>query len=290
MPITQDQLRSLAGGGGNVVSSAGEKIGGIGQIYLDDATGEPDFVTVKSGLFGSAQSFVPLQGAEARGDDVVVAYDKDTVKGAPRVDDDGSIAPEEEQQLFAYYGIRGRATTGPVDGLDTNGYDSTSRSGTDHVPEDADDPAELNDDRPDLAGQPGIVGRDLTGPTTDDAMTRSEERVRVGTQSRERGRARLRKYIVTENVSQTVPVSREQARVVREPITDANAGAALAGPGLSEEEHEVVLHQDVPVVQKVTVPVERVRLDTDTVTEQVQVTEQVRKEQIETEVDERSGR
>ncbi len=112
-------------------------------------------------------------------------------------------------------------------------------------------------------------------------MTRSEERLRVGTQRVEAGRARLRKYVVSENVTQTVPVSREEVRVEREPITDANIGNAMDGPAISEEEHEVTLHAERPVVQKEAVPVERVRLDTETVTEQQTVTDEVRKEQIE---------
>jgi uncharacterized protein (TIGR02271 family) len=111
-------------------------------------------------------------------------------------------------------------------------------------------------------------------------MTRSEERVNVGTRSAETGRARLRKYVVTENVTQTVPVSHEEVRVEREPITAANRDAAVAGPDISEDEHEVTLHAEEPVVQKETVPVERVRLDTETVTEDREVSETVRKEQI----------
>ena len=113
------------------------------------------------------------------------------------------------------------------------------------------------------------------------AMTRSEEQLRVGTQSREVGKARLRKYVVTENVATTVPVQREEVRIEREPITDANRGDALDGPALSEEEHEVTLHAETPVVEKDVVAKERVRLDKDTVTEEVQVDESVRKEQIE---------
>ncbi|HEX8487405.1 MAG TPA: YsnF/AvaK domain-containing protein [Propionibacteriaceae bacterium] len=131
----------------------------------------------------------------------------------------------------------------------------------------------------------GTVGHDTSGPTTDDAMTLSEERLNVGVQRREAGRARLRKYVVTENVTQTVPVSREEVRIEREPITDANIGNATSGPAISEEEHEVILHEERPVVEKEAVPVERVRLDTETVTEQRQVSEQVRKEQIDTDVD-----
>lgn len=112
-------------------------------------------------------------------------------------------------------------------------------------------------------------------------MTRSEEQVRVGTETRETGRVRLRKYVVTENVTQTVPVSREEVRLEREPITDENRGDALAGGDITEEEHEVVLTEERPVVQKEAVPVERVRLDKDTVTNQQQVDETVRKEEIE---------
>ena len=97
-------------------------------------------------------------------------------------------------------------------------------------------------------------------------MTRSEEELRVGTTERERGRARLRKYVVTEQVERTVPVRREEVRVEREPITDANVDQAMDGPEISEEEHEVVLHEEEAVVEKRVVPKERVRLDKETVT------------------------
>ncbi len=112
-------------------------------------------------------------------------------------------------------------------------------------------------------------------------MTRSEERLEVGTAKQEVGRARLRKRVITETETRNVPVSHEEVRVEREPITDGNSGQALDGPGISEEEHEVVLNAEKPVVAKEAVPVERVRLDKETVTDEVQVTEDVRKEQIE---------
>jgi uncharacterized protein (TIGR02271 family) len=128
------------------------------------------------------------------------------------------------------------------------------------------------------------------GRTTDDAMTRSEEELRVGTAKRERGRARLKKYVVTEDVSQTVPVQREEVRVEREPITDANRGRAKDGPDISEEEHEVVLHEEEVVTEKRAVPKERVRLDKETVTGEQTVSDQVRREQIDTEGIEKKGR
>src|ERR1700712_2887989 len=259
MQLNADTLSRLTHG--NVVGPDGQKIGGIGQIYTDDQTGEPAWVTVKTGLFGTAESFVPLSGANVSGDDLQVNFDKATVKDAPRVDADGSISPEEEDTLYTYYGLRGKSS-GDLAGT-TGSYDSGADQRNDH----------------------GTVGHDTSGPTTDDAMTLSEEQVQVGTQSREAGRARLRKYVVTENVTQTVPVSHEEVRIEREPITEANAPAAHDGPSISEEEHEVVLHAEQPVVQKEAVPVERVRLNTETVTEQQQVSEEVRKEQIETDGD-----
>ena len=111
-------------------------------------------------------------------------------------------------------------------------------------------------------------------------MTRSEEELRVGTTERESGRARLRKYVVEEEVTKTVPVRREEVRVEREPITDANRGDAVDGPAISEEEHEVVLHTEEVVVDKQAVPKERIRLETDVTTDDETVSDTVRKEQI----------
>ena len=121
-------------------------------------------------------------------------------------------------------------------------------------------------------------------------MTRSEEELRVGTTQCERGRVRLRKYVTTEQVQQAVPVRRERVRVEREPITDANLDAATSGPDISEAEHEVVLREEEPVVEKRVVPRERVRLDKDTVTGEERVAEEVRKEQIDLDEDTTGGR
>ena len=129
------------------------------------------------------------------------------------------------------------------------------------------------------------VGRGKSGRTTDDAMTRSEEEVRVGTTRERAGRARLRKWVETEEVQKTVPVRREKARIEREPITDDNVDRATSGPDISDEEHEVVLHEEEPVVEKRTVPKERVRLEKDVETDHETVSEEVRKERIESEGD-----
>ena len=252
MTITTKQLRAIAESGGDVRTTSGDKIGSIGQIYVDESTGEPSWVTVRTGLFGMSESFVPLEGATDNGKDIMVNYDKDTVKDAPRIDADRQLSPDEEETLYAHYGM----TSG-------SGYR----------------------DRDKDRGRDGDKKGHTSGTKTDEAMTVSEERLRVGTEKRESGRAQLRKYVVTENVTQTVPVSHEEVRVEREPITDANVGAAKSGPDISEEEHEVVLREERPVVEKDVVPTERVRLNKKTSTHDETVSGEVRKEQVDTVVD-----
>ncbi len=254
MSIDRSQLTEVIGG--TVYGSGGDKIGQVGQVYLDDVTNEPEWVTVQTGLFGTKETFIPIADAQFDNGDVRVSYDKAKVKGAPNVDaEQGHLSREEEEELYRYYGLDyGR-------GADTDGDVQATR------------PSGVTD---------GAVGHDTSGPTTDDAMTLSEERLEVGTQTREASRARLRKYVVTEEQTVTVPVTREEVRIEREPITDANVGAAMSGPGISEEEHEVVLHEERPVVAKETVPVERVKLAKETVTDHVEVSEEVRKERVDT--------
>ena len=248
MPPSIDTIQSWQGR--TMVDPAGDKLGTIDAIYIDDETGQPEWATVTRGLFTAKAAFVPLAQAQDMGDSVQVPYDKQQVTDAPSPQADGSLSQDEEAELYRHYGLEYT--------------ESRSDSGL---------PAGTPDDR-------DTVGRDTSGPTTDDAMTRSEEELRVGTETRERGRARLRKYVTTEQQTVTVPVQREEVRVEREPITDANLDDATRGPAISEEEHEVTLREEEVVVDKRAVPKERVRLDTETVTEERQVSEEVRKEQI----------
>jgi len=121
--------------------------------------------------------------------------------------------------------------------------------------------------------------------STDDAMTRSEEELVTGTRRQETGKARLKKWVETENVNVTVPIQRERARLVTEPITGENRDEAMRGPDFRENEYEETLYEEEPVVEKKAVPKERVRLEKDTVAEQREVAADVRKERIETEGD-----
>jgi uncharacterized protein (TIGR02271 family) len=274
--LNRENIEDLLNRNGNVVGSDGDKIGSIGQLYADDDTGEPTWVTVKTGLFGTSQSFVPVEGAHTQGDDLVVPYTKEHVKDAPRVDVDGHLTPEEEDRLYTHYDRGARTYSDARNDVDLQG-DADLNAGT--------PTAGIGRDRDltdrDLTDRDrGTAGHDTSGPNTDDAMTRSEERLHVGTERETAGRARLRKYVTTEHVTKTVPVQREEVRLEREPITDANRGDAMRGPDISEEEHEVTLHEERPVVEKETVPVERVRLDKDVVQDEVRVDEEVRKEHI----------
>jgi len=252
--------------GRTAVDPQGDKIGKIGQVYVDDVTGQPDWVTVNTGLFGTKEHFAPLQGATTTGDDVVLPFDKDVVKDAPDVADASHLDPDEQDALYTYYAqyLGGSASSSTAGDTQTSGYTETAGTTSD---------VETSGTR--------TEGYDTSGPTTDEAMTRSEEHLNVGTQRVEAGRARLRKFVVTEQQTVSVPVSHEEVRIEREPITDANIGNALDGPAISEEEHEVVLHAEQPVVTTEAVPVERIKLGTETVTDTQQVTGQVRKEEVE---------
>ena len=238
--------------GRSVIGEDGEEIGSVKQVYVDQQTGKPEWATVSSGLFGMKSHFVPLAGATPAGENVRVPVTKDQIQSAPAVDPDSELSEIEERRLFEHYGVP---------------YTSEGSTTAQGAP----------------AGGPTAEGYDTSGPTTDDAMTRSEEELRVGTARQERGRARLRKYVVTEHVQQTVPVSHEEVRIEREPITEGNVDQALSGPEISEEEHEVVLSEEVPVVEKRAVPKERVRLGKETVTDETAISEEVRKERIEPE-------
>ncbi len=237
-------------------------------MYVNDETGVPDWITVNTGMFGMKENFVPLAGTALGGDDLVLPFEKDVVTDAPAVSDAAHLDEDESAELYAYY-QQYRTGYADASGQDLDSYptgggfrtDTDTASGPSHVDSES--------------------GYDTSGPTTDQAITRSEEKLRVGTERVETGRARLRKYVVTEQQTVTVPVSHEEVRLEREPITESNRDAAYSGPEISEEEHEVVLHAEGPVVDTEVVAVERVRLGTETVTGQEAVSAEVRKEEVE---------
>jgi PRC-barrel domain len=98
MPPSIETVRSWQGRA--MVDPVGDRLGMIDAIYLDDETGQPEWATVTSGLFGTKQTFVPLAQAQATGDSVQVPYDKAQVKDAPNMAADGQLSQDEEAALY----------------------------------------------------------------------------------------------------------------------------------------------------------------------------------------------
>jgi uncharacterized protein (TIGR02271 family) len=244
-----------------VVDPEGSKIGKVGTVYLADSTHEPEWVTVKTGLFGTKESFVPLSGAGMDNDGLHVNVAKDQVSDAPRMDAGGHLSPDESAQLYKHYGMpMPRTSPEPTKG-------TQAAAGTKGMRDGADSPAK--------AGK-----HDATRGAADgkDGMIRSEERLVAGTEQVETGHVRLHKYVVTEEQQVTVPVRHEEVRVEREPITQADG----RGRGeIGEQDQEITLHAERAVVRKETVPMEKVRLHTDSVAGEETVSGEIRKEQIE---------
>jgi sporulation protein YlmC with PRC-barrel domain len=233
-----------------VTGQRGEKLGKVDGVYIDNETQRPEWAAVKSGLFGTHISLVPLATADVSGDELRVPFDKDTLKGAPHHDPDRELSPQQEIELFEHYGIPYGGDTvtaqvgdgaggGPLRGRHPEGRHETiedDRGERDEVALGAEgvEDGVAGPPRGGVAGdvdrtrgadrtdgveagrtaghEPGAVGHATSGPATDDAMTRSEERLHVGTERTEAGRGRLRRYVVTENVTQTVPMSPEEVR------------------------------------------------------------------------------
>ncbi len=253
-----------------VVDPAGEKIGAVKRVWLDGQTGDPLWASVHTGLFGLKESFVPLQRAELANDQLRVPVDKEQVKESPRIEaTNDHMSDEEQTALYRHYGF------GPQGGDPTAGQQRQQQQR-----------------RPGMSQQPGeYPSRARQGQQAQhgqdrgrhgEAMTRSEEQLKVGTERVETGRVRLVKHVVSEEQQVSVPVTHEEVRLEREPITDANRNTVRDG-GIHEDQQEMTLHAEKPVVEKETVPVEQVRLGKETVTDQETVGGTVRKEQIDVE-------
>lgn len=265
--------------------SDGDKIGKVEQVFLDDNSGEPTFLTVNTGLFGAKENFVPVKGARQDGDRVVLPYTKDVIKDAPKVDADQHLSPAEEEELYRYYELnyedgrtagtdrdRTTAAAGTAGTAGVAGTAAADRGVADRDVADR-DRAAVDQDRRDVAATAGDEA----------SVVRHEERLNVGTQEREAGHARLRKYVVTDHETVDVPVEREEVTVERTPINDTNA--RVDNGTIGEEEVDVTLHEERPVVQKEAVPVEEVGLNKQTVQETQRVEADVRKEQVDVETD-----
>jgi len=203
----------------------------------------------------------------------------DAVKSAPPMAGD-HLDPADEETLRRHYGL-----------TDTAAAVDTLPPVSPPLPDDA--TRVIDTTPPAVPPTPGprhAADREDTARAagTDGAMTRSEEQLRVGTERVAATRARLVKYVVTEDVQITVPIRREEIRVEQVPIddpadSDIRGGEALVAdpvPSSGGLPDEIILHTERPVVSVEVVPVERVRLRTELVEGQESVTEQVQREQI----------
>jgi hypothetical protein len=268
-PDTRERWRDLV-----VVDQDAATVGTITAFYLDRATGLPTWALVHTGWFTDAQTFVPLTHAVETNEEIRVPYPKAFIQQAPPIQAHQDLSPDDEVILSAYYRLD-----------DHRGAVADRRLGAEPaVP----GPAGVATEPAKLAARPprtAPAGRPVPrlaaqGPVE---VVRSEEELQVGVRRRLR-RLRLRKYVVTEYLTRTIPVRREEVRLeevgapaepVGEPADQGTVQAASERPLL-----EVVLHREEPVIQLRVVPAERVRLFKDVVTEQRTVTEEIRKEQI----------
>lgn len=301
--ITREQIPSVLDHA--VYDTQGNKIGDAKHIFLDDVSGRPEWASVRTGMFGARESFVPIRDATLVEDHLEVPFDKAMVKDAPnvQVDSGGHLSAEEEHRLYEYYGVdwdtawqqtgqrEGGWTGGDTGMAGTGGAPASAAAGPERqeMPEETRTdqiPAEAAPEPRERVGEP-IQERaaQTRAGGWGDALTRSEEQMHISTERTETGHARLRKYVVTEQTEQTVPLMHEEVRVERQPITEQERGRVSSE--ISEgDQREVTLHADRPVIETETVPVERIRLNVEERTDQETVRGQVRKEKVDVELPE----
>ena len=275
----------------------GEKIGTVEHFFTDDRTGAPTWVAVSTGLFGTRHSVVPAADATFSEGSVRLPVTKDAVRTAPSVSDQ-HLDPEAEALLRQHYGLdAGTTSAGTTAGLTTAGTttapagDDTTTRDLSQLPGDHSAGSTQQDtvsiDREAARDQTVPVAAVPTPPTTDGAMTRSEEQLRVTMERYAAKRVRVVKYVVTEEVQVTVPIRREEIRIEEIPLGDGTptTAGALDTTGTGGLPETIVLHTERPVVGTEVVPVERVRLRTEWVQEHVQVRDQVRRERVDVDQD-----
>lgn len=261
----------------------GDKVGSVQDVYVNDTSGQPDFISVNHGLFGTGTSIVPLRGHSLRDGDLHLAFPKDRIEDAPDLDDNGHLTTNDQDALYRHYALTETQdvttyeTGAPADGAVDAGTAGAAGAGAAGV-----GAAAAGLGAADAGYADGVAGTADAGVagTDSDELIRSEEQLNVSKDRVESGEVHLRKYVVTETETVEVPVEREEVRIVREPITEADRAAHTSAIG--EAEASVTLHEDQVTVTKESVPVEKVSLETETVRDTETVSEEVRKERFET--------
>ena len=277
--------------GATAYDKAGEKLGSVKEVFVDEQTGQPTFVEVNHGLFGMNSSLVPLRGHDFNGDDLKLAFSKDRIEDAPDFDSDKPLTPEAQADIFKHYNLenaqdvttyrdeRTGTTTGA--GAAGAGVAGAGVAGAGAHANDETVTTERTATTDRAAATDTTAGHNLTD--NDNELIRSEERLDVNKERVATGEARLRKYVVTDTETVEVPVEREEVRVERTPISEADAANFNGNIGDNDTaEASVTLHEERVNVDKKTVPVEKVNLSKETIQDTETHTEELRKEQIDT--------
>ena len=267
----------------------GDKVGKIGQLFVDSNSGEPTFVAVNTGLFGRNSSLVPLAGAKLNNEELHVAHTKDEISDAPNISDtDEGLEPEEEERLYKHYGL----TTQDSAQTQTSDRGNAAQAGTGAAAGTAAGTTGRREETAKTSAETKKTSAD-TGkkPVTSDdgSVIRSEEQLNVNKEKVASGRARLRKYVVEDTETVEVPVSREEVKVEREKLSPEEA-KKLGNTRIGEENADVVLHEEQVNVDKETVPVEKVNLNKETVTDKEKVSEDLKKERVEFQDETKDGK
>ena len=253
---------------------AGEKLGSVKEVFVDEQTGQPTFVEVNHGLFGMSSSLVPLRGHDFNGDDLKLAFSKDRIEGAPDFDSDKPLTPEAQSDIFKHYNLENaqdvttyrdeRTGTTAGAGAAGAGVAGAGVAGAGAHAKDETVTTERTETTDRAAATDANAGRNLTD--NDNELIRSEERLDVNKERVATGEARLRKYVVTDTETVEVPVEREEVRVERTPISEADAANFNGTIGDNDTaEASVTLHEERVNVDKKTVPVEKVNLSKETI-------------------------
>ncbi|MCT1441494.1 PRC and DUF2382 domain-containing protein [Corynebacterium glucuronolyticum] len=277
----QDLLNATA------FDAKGEKLGKINNLFVDDKTGQPTFIEVNHGLFGMGSSLVPLRGHRLNGDELKLAFDKDLIKDAPEIDFENQLTAADQDKIYEHYRL--------ADVQDVESYVTDRPAAEEHVTEDTNRHAAAGAGfaGAGFAGAAGAkdeteakdvidtdkreVREPVAGRTNDIIL--EKEHLNVGTERVATGEARLRKYQVEETETVEVPVTREEVRIERTPISPEEAKNFV---GSDATEATVTLHEDKINVTKESVPVERVSLGTEQVQETRTVSETVKHDEIDT--------
>jgi uncharacterized protein (TIGR02271 family) len=255
--------------GYDVIDDSGSKIGSVDNVWVDDATGELEFVGVKTGWLMGKTHVIPTANAQIGDGQIQVPYSEDQIKGAPSYGGDDELSPENEGEIYSYYGLD-RSTapspTGlPTGGTGTSGYTTADTGTTDYA---ADTTA--------TTGYSDTTSREVgTGETQE--VTLSEEELAVGKRQVQAGGVRLRKVVRTEHQEVPVELRREDVEIERIPASEMTN---VPDTAFQEQEIDVPVMREEPVVEKQAHVTGGVRVNKDVQTETQTVGGEVRREEV----------